>query len=557
MSDFRAFAALHYRRLDFDLPRDKPMGRHVANRTLAAALLKHGAMPEPVCLAPTRDDATSFAKLVKETTGSDRIGWIGYQGLHEVERQGILFTPDPGVAEWAWRRRRGNQRGFSICGVTYTISSDRIMQTAISYARAPLQPWDLLICAAPCVKSAMERMLAQECAYLRARVGAKEIPLPRLEVAPLGIDAAPFAPGPDARGSARAAYGLDDKVFTAVFHGRLSFHAKAHPLPMYLALEAAAAQIGRPVALILSGWFANEHIAKVFKDEAARLCPSVRLILQEQPDDAKHRQALFAADVFISLADNVQESFGLAPVEAMAAGIPVVVSDWDGYRDLVRDGVDGYLIPTLAASPGLGSDLAMRYEMGLHDYDRHIGLVSQFAAIDSDAACEALVKLATNPDQAKAMGASGMSRAREVFDWEVVVAKWRSLWQEMAEIRARAPETAPMTPGAEPIPFAPDPFALFSAWPSAHLSRHHVLSPGQIADPDSREATLAAGYASFADPLLLPTPEENAFVFEAAEKGTAVGQIVEATVPGRRGHVLRGLVRLAKLGLIRLKLPQA
>jgi hypothetical protein len=144
-----------------------------------------------------------------------------------------------------------------------------------------------------------------------------------------------------------------------------------------------------------------------------------------------------------------------------------------------------------------------------------------------------------------------------VFDWEVVVAKWRSLWQEMAEIRARAPETAPMTPGAEPIPFAPDPFALFSAWPSAHLSRHHVLSPGQIADPDSREATLAAGYASFADPLLLPTPEENAFVFEAAEKGTAVGQIVEATVPGRRGHVLRGLVRLAKLGLIRLKLPQA
>ena len=27
----------------------------------------------------------------------------------------------------------------------------------------------------------------------------------------------------------------------------------------------------------------------------------------------------------------------------MAAGLPLVVSDWSGYRDLVRDGVDGFL----------------------------------------------------------------------------------------------------------------------------------------------------------------------------------------------------------------------
>ena len=34
----------------------------------------------------------------------------------------------------------------------------------------------------------------------------------------------------------------------------------------------------------------------------------------------------------------------------MAAGIPVVVSDWDGYRYTVTDGVEGFLIPTLAPS---------------------------------------------------------------------------------------------------------------------------------------------------------------------------------------------------------------
>jgi glycosyltransferase involved in cell wall biosynthesis len=37
----------------------------------------------------------------------------------------------------------------------------------------------------------------------------------------------------------------------------------------------------------------------------------------------------------------------------MAAGIPVVVSDWDGYKDTVRDGVDGFRIPTFKP---MGSD---------------------------------------------------------------------------------------------------------------------------------------------------------------------------------------------------------
>ena len=62
---------------------------------------------------------------------------------------------------------------------------------------------------------------------------------------------------------------------------------------------------------------------------------------------------------FLSLVDNPQETFGLAPVEAMAAGVPVVVSDWDGYRYTVSDGVEGFLIPTLApANAGQGEELA-------------------------------------------------------------------------------------------------------------------------------------------------------------------------------------------------------
>ena len=58
------------------------------------------------------------------------------------------------------------------------------------------------------------------------------------------------------------------------------------------------------------------------------------------------RQARRAARADVLCAPSLHgESFGMVLTEAFAAGTPVVASDIPGYRDVVRDGTDGLLVP--------------------------------------------------------------------------------------------------------------------------------------------------------------------------------------------------------------------
>ncbi|MGH7919406.1 MAG: glycosyltransferase family 4 protein [Candidatus Dormibacteraceae bacterium] len=63
-----------------------------------------------------------------------------------------------------------------------------------------------------------------------------------------------------------------------------------------------------------------------------------------QPDDEAKRRELELADVLCAPSLG-GESFGMVLTEALAAATPVVASDIAGYREIVRDGVNGLLVP--------------------------------------------------------------------------------------------------------------------------------------------------------------------------------------------------------------------
>ena len=335
-----------------------------------------------------------------------------------------------------------------------------------------------------------------------------------------------------------------------LFVGRLSYHAKAHPLPMYSALEEVVRRTGKKLHLMHFGWFANRELKQHFVEAAGTLCPTVKTHFLEERQDL-HRAVWKAADIFMSLSDNFQETFGLTPLEAMAAGLPQVISDWDGYRETVRDGVEGFRVPTVMPPPGAGDELAARYSVGIDNYDQYIGNASQLVAVDVGSCVTSLERLVMNKDLRLSMGEAGRKRAREMFDWPVIIRAYQELWDELATRRQRATDTTGRVPSCHPL--REDPFSVFGQYASCTLDGNCIIDLGPNATSQRLRQISAMPMNGFAAHLLCSEQERVALIDAIADEAPLlVGDLLERVTPDRRAIYRRTLGWLAKMDVIRV-----
>ncbi|MBU8536476.1 glycosyltransferase [Falsiroseomonas tokyonensis] len=554
----KAAAALLYAPDGYDTSRPRLMGRHAAGAGFLGGLVRHAGFDRLVALTRSADDAAAFRAQLKDLGATVPAETLGDADFHRLAETGCLMLPGPDLSSFAWRRRRGGAaQAFSLVGITHTIASAAAMDSMAEMLVAPVQPWDALVCTSSAVQAAVRRLWQAEGAWLARRTGATRIEGPALPIIPLGVDATALAPDPAARAEWRARLGIRPQDIAVLHHGRLSFHAKAHPLPMFLGIAraAAAAPAGAKVVLILSGWFADTVQRRAFSAMAKALAPDLEIRLVERPEtDTKLRSA---ADLFTLLSDNIQESYGLAPVEALAAGLPVVGTDWDGLKDTVAHGVTGFRVPTLLAGP-MG-DLAARHDIGLDSYDEFIGGVAQFTAVDVGAAEAAFAALIGDAALRARMSAAARARAVAHYDWQKVIGQYQELWAELARLRADGRgERAARLRGEDPVPRRPDPSALFADYPTRRLTPETRLrlAPG-LADAQAAVAriTAMAGLSGGAARReLLPAAELFQAALAPLDAGPATaGTLVAGLPPGQAWAVFRALGWLLKIDVLRLE----
>jgi alpha-maltose-1-phosphate synthase len=518
------------------------MGLRVANRSFLQGLIRHGGLNTLHGYAPQQASFdTAFEQFARDLGARVPICVIEGHRLDQLAVVGGLLILDPNLAAFARHRSFLGSHAYTLTGVTHA----PVISMMADLAVAPIQPWDALVCTSRAVASALEEVLGAEEARLAERLGATRFPRPLLPVIPLGVDVADFTSREEWRAAWRERLGIAAEEVVALYVGRLTRHGKAHPLPMLAALGRAARSLPRRLHLILAGWWPHPPEEAIWREQAAAFCPEVRLHLLDGRDEAVRREIRSAADMFALLVDNVQESFGLAPVEAMAAGLPVIATDWDGFRDTVRHGVDGMLVPTLMAAPGEARDVALRHATTNINSGAYLSLTARRTAVDIGAAADAFRALAADPALRRRMSEAGQARARDVFDWSAVIPQYQALWREQQAIRLA---TAPATEVAVPDPRHMDPTQAFAAWPSATL---HVAQRLRL-EPAAATTDLSA-LLRFTAPSLpgeLDETEIAELLAELHRRGEApVNELLQVLEPARRGAGRRGALWLLRTGL--------
>jgi glycosyltransferase involved in cell wall biosynthesis len=113
---------------------------------------------------------------------------------------------------------------------------------------------------------------------------------------------------------------------------------------------------------------------------------------------------------------SISEGAPITVLEAMSCGLPVVATDWDGYRDLVAEGETGFLVP-------------LEQEPGSIDPVDPDGFSSAFASRVNE--------LIADPGLAERMGQAGRERALTQFGWQAIAEQTVGVYERLVAGVAR------------------------------------------------------------------------------------------------------------------------
>jgi glycosyltransferase involved in cell wall biosynthesis len=409
------------------------MGSQIYLSEVFAAILKYGTY-DLILLPKVAAQSARFDQSDLYQENRERIRLIEEHDLSIMANHdpAVIFFPDQNMSDGVRLRRVGGNPRTSIIGIIHSIHYSGAPANILRLMVSGLQSHDALICSSNAGRQAIANYI--ELAKERTRrigVGNLEARF-QLPLIPLGTNTEAFQG--NEQSSIRAELGLDSEPLILYF-GRFSETSKADLYPVLLVFSQLLA-FGCKASMVFAGDDTHLHCAGRLEGAAERLGCKHRIRVIPTPSANEKRRLYQSADIFIAPSDNLQETFGLTLIEAMAAGLPVIAADWNGYRDIVVDSETGHLVPTVM--PIYPPRFDMIRGTGAM---KSIDLLAATTAISLPHLLAAMQELVINAEKRKHFGHAAAARARQFYDWRVVIQAYESLWQELNDI-ARASPTA-------------------------------------------------------------------------------------------------------------------
>ncbi|HEY3219386.1 MAG TPA: glycosyltransferase family 4 protein [Gemmatimonadales bacterium] len=213
------------------------------------------------------------------------------------------------------------------------------------------------------------------------------------ELVDVPVDVIPYTTPFAGDRASRALPAGDGKRLTILFVGRLV------ELKGLAYLIEAAGRLGSrvPVRIVAIGIGPErERLETLARDR------KVDVDFRNKVPDAELHQAFLTSDLLIlpSIIDarGDTEGLGVALLDAMSYGIPVIGSRVGGIPDIIEDGVSGLLVPPA----------------------------------DAQALANAIERVARDPAYAQRLADGGRERLRTHFSWDVITATWEALYRTVS-----------------------------------------------------------------------------------------------------------------------------
>lgn len=412
------------------------MGRTVINALILDALLNldpfdeyHFFMRSPKA---RKDQLSTLEKLHPDLFSQDKFKvrtfqelpkCLGENAYHVFHLSDCIIHP----ASMAWLRNVYSEKIFPITGLTHTLSMSAFMIDFLKQLWPGTTERDVIVSSS----RAGIRVVENYFDLLFQGFGLDETKMhrPQTELIPLGIDTQLFCPLEEGcRTTLRESLEIPRDAVVLLVFARISHSSKMDILPLFRALQRLFLRglKHKDFFLVIGGFVDKEkNLAEILAALAHNMGLPFKIF--DSPPENLKRDIFACTDVFVSIPDNVQETFGITIVEAMSMGLPVIASDFDGYRDIVVPEETGLLVPT--AWGGSSEDLDVLGPI-LFDNFTHLALAQRCIVSVPDLAAS-LECLLLNPDLRRSMGTAARKRAVAHFDIHLIAKKYLELWDEL------------------------------------------------------------------------------------------------------------------------------